>query len=110
VQLDDYARRQGRPPTLVKIDVEGAEVLVLRGCRELLAQGATEFLIELHPETMPQFGATAREFLDGLAGYRLQVLDDIRNPQAPVWSDDLSLALGDHQTYLYAAPPGRARC
>lgn len=36
-------------PDLVKIDVEGAELRVLRGASGLLAGGRTRFLVELHP-------------------------------------------------------------
>jgi hypothetical protein len=109
VTLDAYARSAGRPPTIVKIDVEGAEVTVLRGARELVARRQTEFLVELHPEAMPGFGQSVDEFLASFGDFRLSVLDDIREGDAPVWSDDLDLARHGHQTYLYAAPSERAR-
>lgn len=50
-------------PTVMKIDVEGAEGLCLRGARELLSGrfGARPRLIylELHPDFLPDFGDTA---------------------------------------------------
>jgi FkbM family methyltransferase len=38
----------GRSPDIVKIDVEGAELRVLRGAKNLLRAGKTKFLVELH--------------------------------------------------------------
>lgn len=38
----------GRIPDIVKIDVEGAELRVLRGAKNLLRAGKTKFLVELH--------------------------------------------------------------
>lgn len=37
-----------RAPDFVKIDVEGAELPVLEGARRILAEGRTEFLVEIH--------------------------------------------------------------
>jgi len=36
-------------PDLVKIDVEEAEYRVIEGARNLISQGHTKFLIEVHP-------------------------------------------------------------
>lgn len=49
----DFARKSGAPPDVVKIDVEGAEMSVLKGMCELLAAGRVrELFIEVHPETL----------------------------------------------------------
>lgn len=45
--LDDYLAGH-EPPTMLKIDVEGAEVDVLRGARRLLAEHRPHLLIETH--------------------------------------------------------------
>jgi FkbM family methyltransferase len=48
-------------PTVLKIDAEGAELLVLRGASQLLASNRAPRLIflEVHPKFLPAFGATA---------------------------------------------------
>jgi FkbM family methyltransferase len=49
-RLDDVARR--RPVAFIKIDVEGAESLVIRGASQLLADDRPIVLMELHPRLM----------------------------------------------------------
>ncbi len=47
-------------PTAIKIDVEGAEALVLAGLASTLASGAVRLLCcEVHPELLPLFGTSA---------------------------------------------------
>lgn len=47
---------QGLAPALVKIDVEGAELLSLRGARDLLARCAPTVIVAIHPEPMAAMG------------------------------------------------------
>jgi hypothetical protein len=37
-----------QPPDFIKIDVEGAELRVLKGARRILSNGAPRLLVELH--------------------------------------------------------------
>jgi FkbM family methyltransferase len=50
IALDDYAVR--RPVSFVKIDIEGAEPLAIRGARTLLAEDRPIILSELNPEAL----------------------------------------------------------
>lgn len=77
-RFDDLAaRRPLPPPQLVKIDVEGAELEVLRGMEEMVARHRPLFVIELHPHTLPLFGASVQDVTDWLVGrgYHLTPLD-----------------------------------
>lgn len=48
-RLNDYVAEQGMPaPDLIKLDVEGAEGLVLKGATELLRTARPTILIEVH--------------------------------------------------------------
>ena len=58
-------------PTFVKIDVEGAEVLVLQGARELLRTAAPTIYIETSEQTAPAVKAIFDD-----AGYRLANADE----------------------------------
>jgi FkbM family methyltransferase len=49
IALDSWLAQTGQPaPTLVKMDVEGAEVGALRGMRQTLASARPTLIIELH--------------------------------------------------------------
>lgn len=63
---------------LIKIDVEGAEMEVLRGMDEYVAKHHPTFVIELHPTLLPQFGSSVDEVLNWLKqrGYMLTAIDD----------------------------------
>jgi hypothetical protein len=63
--LDDFVRQGGRPPTFIKVDVEGSEGSVLRGARAVLSEHRPVLLIELHtPEQDVMVGALLKD-----AGY-----------------------------------------
>ncbi len=54
--------------TLVKIDVEGAEGLVLTGAQRLLSSGAL-FVVELSRKWLAEFGSSATEIVQLFRGY-----------------------------------------
>jgi FkbM family methyltransferase len=64
--LDSLLGRRISPPVLVKIDVEGAEALVLRGAARLLSEHRPAILMEVHNASA---GRQAIELLTR-AGYR----------------------------------------
>lgn len=49
IPLDDFCRLHS-PPTLIKIDVEGAEAEVLRGCEEVFDRAKPVLVCEVHGE------------------------------------------------------------
>jgi len=56
VTLDEFLK-EGPPPDFVKMDIEGAEVLALRGARDLLRSvKPPKILIEFHGEQLKQEG------------------------------------------------------
>jgi FkbM family methyltransferase len=71
VALDDY--ELPRPVSFIKLDVEGAEPLALRGAERLLREDRPTLLAELHPWQLERVaGMSPREFLRelGALGYR----------------------------------------
>lgn len=72
VTLDKFCETTHLRPELVKIDVEGAELLVLRGCTGLLEECCSKFIVALHPDWLPE-GQTSVELFDLFRnhGYKL---------------------------------------
>lgn len=50
-------------PSLVKIDIEGAEGLALAGARTMIAGGETRFLVEIHAHRLADYGSTLADIL-----------------------------------------------
>lgn len=70
--------RSIRPPDVVKIDVEGAELQVLQGMQRTLRQRAPAIVLELDDETAAACGrkvSSCRSFLHEF-GYRTETLPD----------------------------------
>jgi len=94
LSLDEFIYQQGNlPPQLVKIDIEGGEVLALPGMRRMLNEFHPFILMELHG---PQAALAAWEILHA-ADYRICQMQ----PGFPLVSslDDL-----DWKAYLVALP------
>ncbi|MEQ8384392.1 MAG: FkbM family methyltransferase [Coleofasciculus sp. A1-SPW-01] len=77
VRLDDYWSNLDLPVQFIKIDVEGAELEVLRGAENLLKQWHPTLLIEVHGFALPNFGSNVNELRNFLKniGYQESVLD-----------------------------------
>ncbi len=68
ISLDEFVYRQGNPlPQVVKMDIEGGEVLALPGMKRLLAEARPLMLMELHG---PESSWVAWETLTA-AGYEI---------------------------------------
>lgn len=62
--LDRYWERTGVAPTVLKIDVEGAEGRVLQGAKALLERVRPVVFLSLHPNLVGRYGDTADQILD----------------------------------------------
>lgn len=60
ISIDDFCAREGIVPDVVKIDVEGGELDVLRGARQTLARAGhgVQVFMEVHPSLWPELGIT----------------------------------------------------
>jgi FkbM family methyltransferase len=59
-------------PALVKIDVQGAEMLVLKGASDILRLAAPALFVELHEAGLNRLGTSASAILDHLTELRYQ--------------------------------------
>jgi FkbM family methyltransferase len=79
VTLDSYRSQTGLNPNVIKIDVEGAEMMVLCGTTRVLQECRPDLIIAVHPQMLPRGQTT--EQLTGLLhafGYRIQSTDGRR--------------------------------
>lgn len=74
--LDTYIAETGIVPDLLKIDVEGAEVDVMEGARDLIGRRSATFIVEVLSQTVDQV-------LVHFEGYRPFVLNDHLNRVEP---------------------------
>lgn len=63
VAIDDLVLAGHPPPAFVKVDVEGAEGLVVAGATRLVAEERTRFLVEIHPQLLGTFGTSLEQIL-----------------------------------------------
>lgn len=75
VTIDSFCAREGVTPSFIKIDVEGAELAVLRGARETIRRGGDRLalFVELHPSIWTILGVTRAEFESELDRQGLRV-------------------------------------
>ncbi len=72
VGLDEFCAERGVRPQVVKIDVEGAELSVLRGARQMLAAApSAHVFVEWHPSLWPSYGLSVNDFQRELEHQRL---------------------------------------
>lgn len=82
ITLDDYAADHN-PPTVIKIDVEGAEGPVLRGAQEVIDRHRPTLFVEIHPAKLRPLDDTPSGVFSELDMYDdLQVCLDNRGDEA----------------------------
>jgi FkbM family methyltransferase len=68
VRLDDLVEPKGTlRPSLVKIDVQGAEMLVLQGAADILRLSGPALFVELQEEGLQRFGTSVSAILEHLS-------------------------------------------
>ena len=80
IRLDDYFLQQGADPDLIKMDIDGAEMLALRGMSRILEETKPDLLLEVHPAMLPTLGSSASKVCDLLRGfnYLFYLIPDFR--------------------------------
>lgn len=68
VTLDELTAGDPRKVALVKIDVQGAEMLVLSGARHVIERHRPAIFVEIDDEALKQFGSSGAELIEKLAG------------------------------------------
>ncbi len=73
ITLDNFFKEQNSWPDLIKIDVEGAELKVLQGADQLLQNANPIIFVEVHPDKLTDFQATAQDVITLLLQYNYKV-------------------------------------
>jgi hypothetical protein len=92
---------------VLKIDVEGAEMRVLRGMQRLIERARPTLFLELHPPALPLFGNSVREILGflGERGYSVHELEDLRGMGSERKLHELDRdSVLEQNTMLYCVP------
>jgi FkbM family methyltransferase len=101
--LDDSLKGLGSPRIdIIKIDVEGAEPIVLRGMRETIRNNpGIRIFTEVYPRSMAKLGESAQSYLKELTtlGFSLSVINEDTKSIFPV---------GDIQTFIASFPKGES--
>ena len=74
ITLDAFCQEVGVRPNLMKIDVEGAELLALRGARKLLSESHPAIILAVHPYWLPS-GQSTSQILELLEANSYTVFD-----------------------------------
>lgn len=79
ISLDDYVHSGARPPNVIKCDIEGAELLLLKGASETLRKYHPTLFISLHPKLIGNFNYTESDFFNFLRShqYEWEILNEI---------------------------------
>lgn len=80
ITLDRFFECGRIKPDVIKIDVEGAEAMVLRGMTRLLQETGPALFLEIHPRHLAQFGTSPLELVAFLRerDYRLYEIPQMR--------------------------------
>ena len=75
ISLDEFCDKANVTPNIVKIDVEGAELEVFNGMKNLLSYPGIKLFCEIHPRRLAHFGHTVKQVVDKLYESGMEVFE-----------------------------------
>lgn len=104
IVLDEIAADH-QPPDIAKIDVEGAETLVLHGMKDILESAQPELFVEVHTEKLSDFGHSPEQVIRILREAGYQLLTTSHRETDADWRALDQKAVPDRETYVVWAQP-----
>jgi len=76
ISIDEFCAQEHVLPDLIKIDVEGFELSVLRGARETIkaCRGRLALFVEMHPTTWREIGLSKEDIINELDAQNLRAV------------------------------------
>lgn len=74
LSLDDYAKANNAFPDFIKMDIEGAENIAIKGMKEILSTSRPEVFIELHDFGSKKLYENAQDILDFVTPLKYQMI------------------------------------
>lgn len=74
LSLDDYAKANSAWPEFIKMDIEGAENIAIKGMKEILATSRPDVFIELHEFGPKKLYENAQDILDFVTPLNYQMI------------------------------------
>jgi len=105
VALDDFLQTKGVVPDVIKVDVEGAEMNVLMGMKQILRNHKPILFLEVHPSILRDFNTSISEILSLLMelNYNVFEIENMRNQESEgQLTPLLQEAVIEDNTMLYA--------
>lgn len=104
ISIDNYII-DNPPPTVLKMDIDGAEILALKGMKNLISMKKTKFLIEIHPVEIKKMGYDVNKDLISLfkINYGLSFLPFLRSDNDK-WVSQVNSSHLKDDLYMLAIP------
>ncbi len=105
ITINNFIKKGAPVPTLFQMDVDGEEYRIINGASNLLGNGVTEFLIEVHPKDLKERGIDIMQFLNLFKSnaYQFVYLPNLRANNSN-WVNNLNEVDLTDEFYLYAVP------
>ena len=88
IALDEFCTEHSLAPDVIKIDVEGAELLVLRGAKSTLARHRPMLFLSVHPAHLEAMGQSIDELADLLRELGYETHDADHTPTRSLGSGE----------------------
>ena len=91
ISLDSYFGGKDINPDIIKIDVEGAELLVLEGAKQLILTSKPKIYLSTHPSRIEELGQTIEQLLNTIKELNYSIYDVNMNIPEKIQLDEYIL-------------------